>query len=142
MISTNSNEVKMPLQILIADDDLDDLELLEEALLESRPNSTIDKATGGIAAIRLLDSYSDASLPHLIIVDYNMPDISGLEVLAHIRDKKRYDHVPRVVFSTSDAERYIAESLKNGATKYIVKPTTRRELSELTSQMLSLVTTE
>jgi CheY-like chemotaxis protein len=132
----------MSLRILIVDDDLDDLELLDEAILEAQPNSNIDKATGGRAAISFLDSYPDSALPHLVILDYNMPDISGSDVLAYIKEQKRYDKIPRVVFSTSDAERHISESLKSGATKYLVKPKTKRELDELALQMLSLISAE
>ena len=129
----------MSLKILIADDDLDDLELLEEALIEAKPNSTIDKATGGKAAINFLNTYTDSNLPDLIILDYNMPDATGSEILAHIRKQKRYDKVPRVIFSTSGAERHVTECIKGGATKYLVKPQTKSELDKLTAEMLSLV---
>lgn len=131
---------KKILQILIADDDLDDLELLEEALMEHKPNAIIKKATGGRAAIDLLNAYPDSGLPSLIVLDYNMPDIPGSEVLAYLGKQQRYHEVPRVVFSTSNAQRHVSECLNNGATKYFVKPNTKQELEDVTQQMLSLIT--
>jgi CheY-like chemotaxis protein len=130
----------MALHILIADDDVEDLEILEESLQELQPGLHIDKALSGDAAIKRLSSYSDTNLPNLIVLDYNMPNVGGIDVLVYLKERKRYDSVPRVIFSTSAAERYISESLKNGATKYFVKPQTKRELNELTLQMLSLAT--
>lgn len=128
----------MPLQILIADDDLDDLELLEEALLEYQPHTNIDKANGGMAAISYIDSYPESKLPNLIVLDYNMPDVNGLDVLTHIKALKQYDKVPKVIYSTSNANRYMTESLQNGATKYFVKPQNKTQLDEVAKQMLLL----
>jgi CheY-like chemotaxis protein len=132
----------MPLKILIADDDVDDLDLLEESILEVEEDASVIKAKGGAIAIRLLDSSSATDLPQLIILDYNMPDVSGLEVLIYLKTQKRYDQIPRVIFSTSGAERHVAESLGHGATRYLVKPMTKKELDKLTAQMLSLAITK
>lgn len=127
-------------QILIADDDLDDLEMLEEALIEAAPDAVISKAVGGVRAVELLNGYTGATLPDLIVLDYNMPDMSGAEVLSYINEQKRYSAIPRVVFSTSDARRHVSDCLTKGAKKYFVKPNTKRELDEIALQMLSLIT--
>lgn len=127
-------------QILIADDDLDDLEMLEEALIDARPGTIIQKAIGGAEAVGLLKNYDDANLPDLIVLDYNMPDISGAEILSYISEQKRYSEIPRVIYSTSNAQRHVADCIQKGATKYFVKPQTKKELDDIANQMLSLVT--
>ena len=129
----------MSLQILIVDDDPDDLELLEEAILELEPASRIDKATGGKAAIEYLDNYNDSRLPNLIILDYNMPEVNGSAVLEHISAQDRYRQVPRIVFSTSDAPLHKKDCLTRGATEYFVKPTTKKQLDLIAKKMLSFL---
>lgn len=129
----------MSLQILIVDDDPDDLELLEEAIHELEPALLIDKATGGRAAIEYLDNHKNGRLPNLIILDYNMPEVSGSAVLAHISAQERYRQVPRIVFSTSDAPLHKKDCMTKGATEYFVKPTTKKQLDLVTKQMLSFL---
>lgn len=126
-------------RILIADDDLEDLELLEEAFLELEPSLLIDKARGGLAAIENLRSYPDSCLPNLIVVDYNMPDLDGIGVLTYLKDQDRYRTIPKIIYSTSDADKYIKQSMQNGATKYFVKPKTKKELDEIASTIVALI---
>jgi len=128
----------MSIRILIADDDPEDLEMLEEAFLEVKPDSNIDTVIGGAAAIKWLDTNAQESLPNLIVLDFNMPDVNGIDVLSHIQAKVVYNSVPRVMFSTSNAEKYISDSLEHGATRYFVKPQTKRELDAIAVEMLSL----
>ena len=134
--------VAMSLQILIADDDPDDLEMLEEALNEAHPGLLVDKADGGKAAVKMLGAYDDNSLPDLIILDFNMPDLPGSEVLAYIQGQRRYDNIPRVVFSTSDSQRHVSEAMGKGATGYFVKASSKKELDQVTAKMLALAKPE
>lgn len=116
---------------------MDDLEILEEALLEACPDAVISKAVGGRAAISFLDGKGECV--DLAVLDYNMPDVGGPEVLAYINGQQRFCNMQRVMFSTSDAERYVNVSLSNGASRYFIKPTTKSGLDELVLEMLSLV---
>ena len=98
-----------PLQILIADDDAEDLELLEEAILDAEPNSSIDKAMSGKGALQYLDGYTAKEVPHLIVLDYNMPGITGSDILNMIGQQERFSYVPKVILSTSSAPTHINE---------------------------------
>ncbi len=126
----------MRYNILIADDDPEDLELIEEAILNVEPEAELHKFTNSITAIEYLDGISDANLPQLIILDYNMPELNGAWFLAAIK-KDRYLPIPKVVLSTSDAPLHIKECLKNGATEYIIKPDNMRALWELGKRLLN-----
>jgi len=127
------------LQILIADDDAEDLELLEEAILDAEPNSSIDKAMSGKGALQYLDRYSAKDVPHLIVLDYNMPGITGSDILNLIGQQERFSKVPKVILSTSSAPTHINECLNKGATEYFVKPTTKNELDEIVRKMFALI---
>ncbi|MGN6555519.1 MAG: response regulator, partial [Verrucomicrobiota bacterium] len=86
----------------------------------------LDVAPDGKEALQYLFSSSEpaAAVPCLIILDLNLPRVSGLEVLQRVRQAPQFKDLPIVIFSssaqTSDQER----ATEFGATAYIVKPTT------------------
>jgi len=120
----------------MADDDAEDLEMIEEAILNLEPEATLHKFFNGHSAIEYLLSAPDDALPCLIILDYNMPELKGSEVLSFIKSKKRYDTIPKVVLSTSNAHVHQYECMKNGASEYIVKPDNLKELNGLAQKLL------
>jgi CheY-like chemotaxis protein len=124
------------LTILAADDDLEDLELIEDAILHSEPRAKLDKVTSGNGVIKYLEGKSDNDLPCLIILDYNMPELNGSQLLSIISKQERYNEIPKVVLSTSNAPFHIQECMKNGATQYFVKPDNLKELYMIARRML------
>jgi len=58
----------------------------------------------------------------LAVIDWNMPKMSGIHLLKHIRDIEQYQKLP-IVMVTANADRaHITEALENGVTDYIIKP--------------------
>jgi len=125
-----------PLTILMADDDWEDMELMEDALADVEPTAVLHKVESGTAAINYLKAQPDAELPCLIILDYNMPELKGSDVLALIRKDHRYKNIPKVILSTSNTKAYIDECMHNGATEYFVKPHSFEDLSKIAKRML------
>ena len=125
------------INILIADDDEEDLELIEEAILKFEPNATLHKVNDGKAVLGYLEAVEDVELPVLIILDYNMPQMKGSEVLTQLHGRSRYEEIPKVILSTSSTPLYIHECKSKGATEYFVKPNTQRELDILAEKMLA-----
>lgn len=64
----------------------------------------------------------DEQAPHLILLDLKLPKVTGLEVLAQIRDAQRTRMVPVVVFTSSNEDRDLVEAYRRGANAYIRKP--------------------
>ena len=124
--------------ILVADDDVEDLELLQEALLQCEPDLKIQFANSGKRILDFLMNNIDNGLPSLIILDYNMPDMNGAEVLAKLSNNPRYQAIPKVVWSTSNNSKYIRECMESGATSYFVKPSSAKELQNQAKEMLAL----
>jgi CheY-like chemotaxis protein len=108
--------------ILLADDDSDDLEMLDEALLKLDSTLNVLKATSGKQAIMLLQDLRKEMKPDLIVLDYNMPDLTGAEVLALISTDGRYSLIPKIIWSTSDSNLYQQICKDKGATHYFKKP--------------------
>ena len=121
---------------LLADDDLDDQQLLTEALHLADPEVVLATSSSVKEAIHFLQQQKD-QLPRLLIVDFNMPDQNGADLLDAVRDNPRWNAIPVVVWSTSDSSHYQAICLHKGAKKYYRKPERFSELVELARKLLT-----
>lgn len=124
--------------ILLVDDDPDDIELLDEAFSSLTPSPEILTAHSGRQALDLLMNRPEEQLPDLIILDYNMPDMTGAEVLGSIQNVDRFNHTLKVVWSTSDATLYEKACIENGATHFFKKPDNLESIYALAKKLLSL----
>jgi two-component system chemotaxis response regulator CheY len=72
---------------------------------------------------------------HLILLDWNMPELSGIDFLKRIRALSLYKDLP-IIMVTSEAAKYnVIEALKTGATDYIIKPINERIFMEKISKL-------
>lgn len=122
-----------PFRILIADDDVDDIQLAKDCFVQNRlPIAVKEVADGQFLLEHLRKSvYDDGSLlPQLIIVDINMPRKTGLEALKEIKADANLKQIPVVVFSTSRAQHDIDTAYDLGASCFLVKPNTLEEWND------------
>lgn len=108
--------------VLYADDDPDDLMLVEEAFRDYASNVEVVTANDGTEAISYLNNLSPLDpVPCLIILDVNMPRLNGKETLQRIRNHERFAEIPVVMFTTSSMpiDVQFAERLDAG---FITKP--------------------
>lgn len=122
----------------MADDDEEDLELIEEAILDLQPAAEVLKFSNGRTAIDYLNTSQDRELPCLIILDYNMPEMTGAQVLAYMKKEQRYQTIPKIILSTSNAPLHVHECISNGATEYFVKPDSIKGFYKLAAEFLAL----
>ncbi len=121
-------KIKTSVPILIADDDLEDCEMLKEALAESRLLNEVYFVHDGEKLLEFLNEKLDLShqqgnsLPGFILLDLNMPKMDGREVLKHIKQHPKLLHIPIIVLTTSQAEEDIVRSYNLGANSFITKP--------------------
>jgi CheY-like chemotaxis protein len=127
--------------ILLADDDNEDQELLKESLLEQEPVAIIDTVWNGQEVLAYLNGCPEDGLPQLLILDFQMPILTAVEVLARLQQNARYDAIRKVVWSTSTQPEHIRECMEKGALQYFPKPNNQDELHSLTSSILSLYRT-
>lgn len=124
--------------ILLVDDDPDDIELLDEALASYQPAPDIITANSGKQALELLLNRPTGHLPDIIVLDYNMPDMTGAEVLGALRNVDRFEHTLKVIWSTSDAALYEKICKENGATHFFKKPDNIAAIQALAGKLLAL----
>jgi two-component system cell cycle response regulator DivK len=105
-----------PKRILIVEDNKTDVRLLKD-ILESRGYETL-LAEDGLDAINL----AFASLPDLILMDIQLPEISGLEVTRRLRGDDRSRRIPIVAVTAFAMGWHEREALASGCDAYISKP--------------------
>lgn len=113
------------IRVLLVEDNPGDADLTRETLESGKIALQIDVVTDGAQAIDFLlrrPPYETARTPDLVLLDLNLPKLSGREVIAEI---KRHEHlrvVPIVVLTSSDAEQDVVKSYALGASCYVTKP--------------------
>ena len=113
------------LEILLVEDDPGDVELTRRALLQSGERLQLGVVQDGDEALTYLQQkgeYAKANRPDLILLDLNLPGLTGQEVLATIKSDLHLHLIPVVVLSTSDAQEDILKAYQLGANCYINKP--------------------
>lgn len=122
--------------IYLAEDDLDDQELLEEAFLSIDPSIHLKSFSTGKEILHHLDALPRNQVPDLIILDYNIPEINGADILRKLGEDKKFKEVTKLVWSTSSVELYEHSCLALGARAYLVKPSNISGLREMAKKML------
>lgn len=126
-----------PKLILIGEDDLDDQEFLKEIFSSIDDSISFFFASNGSHVLTHLSTSHDDNLPCLIVLDYNMPELNGAEILKELKANSRYDSIPKIIWSTSQSNTYKDICLALGATDYVVKPSSVNALIEVSRHMLS-----
>ena len=107
--------------VVIIDDDLDDLETISYVFKMSDPNICCISFNSPVEAIKKL-SKEDSVVPDYVLIDINMPVMSGPECLLELRRLKRFDDVLIVMLSTSMPEAVAGSLAKIGASFTFQKP--------------------
>ena len=121
--------------ILWADDDEEDLELFREVLLHINHSFTIVEVTNGREVLDYLNSRTSNDYPCLIILDMNMPILSGRDTLKALKSQTKYKDIPVIVFTTSSSE--LDKSFcKHFNTEMITKPPAYDQLKKIIARFL------
>ena len=112
-------------EILFVDDNPAESELVEEAFRQYEMAVTVRKVDTGPKALAYLreTAASGGRLPDLVLLDLNLPLISGHEVLKTIRADPLLKDLQVVILSSSDRRHDIEKSEALQATAYVIKPT-------------------
>lgn len=113
------------IEVLLVEDNPADADLTREALEASKLVLNLSVVVDGEQCIDFLrhsGRFSGAPRPDLILLDLNLPRISGREVLAEIKGDPDLRTIPVVVLTSSAAETDVVQSYDLGANCYITKP--------------------
>lgn len=123
------------LKILIADDHFLIRQFVRNTLQDSKIGN-VQTAADGNEAIDLVQKAFDAKEPYdVVFLDWNMPTISGLEVLSFFRAKSDFATTAFVMLTAESEQANIMKAIKAGATSYIIKPVAPADLSKKLSEI-------
>ena len=132
----------MPNHVLYAEDDENDAFFMQRTF-EKLPAFALQIVPDGLAAIAYLEGgegYADRQahpLPELLLLDIKMPQATGLEVLAWVRQQPQFAGLPVVMLTSSTQLKDIEASRTFGANAYLVKPSQAKDLNELMQKLIA-----
>ena len=119
-------------KILIVDDEPFNLDLLEQELQDQ--GYVIERATDGAEALEKVPSF----LPDVILLDYMMPNMNGLEVLGRLRKDEKHKGIPVILLTAKATQEDKIRGLDAGADDYVVKPFDSFELMARVRAMIRI----
>jgi len=122
-----------PVRIMVADDS-PTMRRMVMAVLQSLPEVTFEQAASGLEVIEKLA----LAQVNLIVLDLNMPDMHGFEVLQFLRQHQAYKDLPTIVLTTRGDELSKATANSLGASAYLTKPFQPSQLLNCARQLLKL----
>ena len=120
----NRDDLK-PVDVLLVEDDEGDVLMTREAFEFYKIRNPLHVVTDGEQAlhfVRQAGPFAGAPRPGLILLDVNLPRVSGLEVLAELKKDPDLLRIPVVMLTTSQAEEDILRSYQLHANAYVTKP--------------------
>lgn len=112
-------------KILLVEDSPTDVELTGVVLADAKVANELHVVTDGEAALAFLRreaGHEDAPRPDFILLDVNLPRMSGIEVVAQIKDDPALKDIPVVMLTTSEDEADVMGAYAAHANSYITKP--------------------
>jgi CheY-like chemotaxis protein len=126
---------KPAVTILLVEDDAGHAKLIEKNLRWAHMTDDLVLLKDGQAAVDYLfktNEYAGAQhpLPHVILLDLNLPELDGYRVLERVKTDERTTHIPVMILSTSDDPHDIERCTARGCQSYFTKPVDYTQLFE------------
>lgn len=139
MITENSPLPEPDPCLILVDDDPDDLEIVADVYAGLNVTNKVKLLNSGEALMEFLEACDqDSQLPSLIVLDYNMPRLSGSTLLMLLKKDQRFKRIPVAVYSTNLLPDIEKQLIEDGAMFCRKKPTTEAQVRQLLIEFLSL----
>ncbi len=127
-------------KILLAEDDSDDAFFFFDFLHNRSDINLLPSVTNGMEVIDYLNGVPSANdLPDVIVLDQNMPKLSGKETLDYIKSSEKYGNIAVAIYSTYVGPQLVEECLKLGAAIVETKPVTKEGYNKMMDAILEVV---
>jgi len=120
------------LKLLVVDDSSTMRRIIKNTLQRLGFNDVLE-AEHGVEAWQVMERTPDINV---LITDWNMPEMNGLDLVRKVRADKRYDGMPIIMVTTEGGKTEVITALKAGVNNYIVKPFTPQVLKEKLEDVL------
>lgn len=130
--------LKNNLHIIIAEDDIDDADVITETFNRNPNFGKVSLVTNGEELLNYLKDTSNEN-PDVILTDINMPIINGIEALKEILNHNDLKAIPCFVYSTSINPAYKEKCDSMGVKAYLIKPYSFEAFAEIPKTILSII---
>jgi CheY-like chemotaxis protein len=133
-------EQQRPVEVLLIEDNPGDVRLLQEAFRELQANIHLRVAKDGAEGIDVIEKQAGNghnALPDLILLDLNLPKVSGHDVLARIKGNPLTRRIPIIVLTSSRADADVRRAYDSHANAYLRKPSSLDDLISAAKQIKS-----
>ncbi|HNX09277.1 MAG TPA: response regulator [Methanothrix sp.] len=112
----------LKIKVLLVEDNPEDAAVTARVLKHNMLSNGLIIAASGNEALSALKNKSSSELPQLILLDINLPDVSGIDLLTRIKSDSNLNAIPVVILTGSNEDQDIQKSYDLGASNYLVKP--------------------
>lgn len=124
------------IKIMLVEDNIEDATFTERVLKFNKLHKDLVLAASGLEALEALERCDrESNLPNLILLDINLPDISGIDLLKRIKKDERFSKIPVVILTGSNEDEDIQKSYDLGAGSYLVKPISNNALMQVIERL-------
>ncbi|VVB70511.1 putative methanogenesis regulatory protein FilR2 [uncultured archaeon] len=124
------------IKIMLVEDNLEDAAFTQRVLKFNKLSRDLVLATSGREAMDALQERAKSGTPpELILLDINLPDISGIDLLTLIKKEKAFSSIPVVILTGSNEDQDIQKSYDLGASSYLVKPISNDALMQVIEKL-------
>ena len=138
MTSDTINNKHRPAQVLLVEDNYGDILLTQRAFADAKISNDLHVAAWGEEAVEMLykkGAWENSPTPDLILLDLNLPGMSGQDVLKLIKQDDLLKKIPVVILSSSKADQDVVKSYNLHANGYVVKPVSLENFSEVVQKL-------
>jgi CheY-like chemotaxis protein len=122
--------------ILLVEDNPMDVDLTRRAFLKRNILNPIIVARDGEVALNLMNSWESVSdQPVMVLLDLKLPKVTGLEVLAKMKQNPHHRRIPVIILTSSSDSGDIANAYDLGVNSYIVKPVDFNQFMDVATQI-------
>ncbi|MGK4569231.1 response regulator [Flavobacterium sp. 3HN19-14] len=125
------------LHIIIAEDDIDDGEIIKESFEKHPAFAKVDVVANGKELLEFLRK--DGSKPDVILTDINMPIINGIEALKEISTHPELRKIAAFAYSTTINPIYEAKCMEFGTKGFLIKPFTLQEFYQIPDKVMAIL---
>jgi len=122
----------MPLDVLIVDDSAAIRKILQRVLRQTDVEiREVYEAGDGLEALEILKKHR----VHLVLADVNMPNMNGMQLLAHLKSTAEWQNLPVILVTTEGSQSKVMEAAQLGAAGYIRKPFSAEQIQDKISTL-------
>lgn len=117
-------------RVILAEDDADDREIFKAIIADLNVTVDLNVVHNGEDLVSLMNSADNDAIPHLIVLDQNMPRLNGLDSILLLKQDHRFSNIPMIIYSTYHETNFVRNCQMHGI-ELLLKPDTYDKLKAL-----------